>query len=76
VTLSARPDWVKLAEAYGAAGFSTADPEQVTSIIEQALAINDRPVIMDFRVSREENVFPMIPAGQAVENMILEPPGK
>jgi acetolactate synthase I/II/III large subunit len=74
VTLSARPDWVKLAEAYGAVGFSTADPDEVPGIIEQALAVTDRPTIMDFRVSREENVFPMIPAGQAVENMILARP--
>jgi acetolactate synthase-1/2/3 large subunit len=74
VTLSERPDWVKLAEAYGAAGFSTEDPAQVPEIIEQALAINDRPVIMDFRVSKEQNVFPFIPAGQAVENTMLEPP--
>ncbi len=74
VELSARPDWVKLAEAYGAVGFSTDDPEQVVPIMERALEVTDRPVIMDFRVSREENVFPFIPAGQGVENMMLEPP--
>ncbi len=71
VELCNLPDFVKLAEAYDSAGFETADPEEVPKIIEKALEINDRPVIMNFHVAREENVFPMIPAGQSIQEMML-----
>lgn len=71
VELCNLPDFVKLAEAYDSVGFETADPEEVPRIIEKALEINDRPVIMNFHVAREENVFPMIPAGQSIQEMML-----
>jgi len=71
VELCNLPDFVKLAEAYDSVGFETADPEEVPQIIEKALEINDRPVIMNFHVAREENVFPMIPAGQSIQEMML-----
>ena len=71
VTLCNLPDFVKLAEAYDCVGFETADPERVVPILEQAMEINDRPVVMNFHTAREENVFPMIPAGQSIDEMIL-----
>ncbi len=72
VDLSVQPDFVKLAEACGAVGFRAEKPSEVREIIEEALKIQDRPVIMDFHVDREENVLPMVPAGKSYRDMILE----
>lgn len=63
------PDFVKLAEAYGAVGMLITKKEDVRPAIDKALAINNT-VIMDFRIEREENVFPMVPAGEAINKMI------
>ncbi len=57
------PDFVKLAEAYGAVGLRATKPEEVEPVIREALK-TPRPVIMDFRVEPEECVMPMVPAGQ------------
>ena len=57
------PDFVKLAEAYGCVGLRCERPEDVDSVIEQAMAINDRPVLIDFVVHRDAMVWPMVPAG-------------
>ncbi|MBN1496438.1 MAG: biosynthetic-type acetolactate synthase large subunit [Spirochaetes bacterium] len=65
------PDFVKLAEAYGAAGFRIEKNEEVAPALRQALDITDRPIILDFRVSREENVYPMVPAGQSFKEIIM-----
>lgn len=65
------PDFVKLAEAYGAAGIRVEKNEDVATALQQALAITDRPTIIDFRVSREENVYPMVPAGQSFKEIIM-----
>ncbi|TLN26678.1 biosynthetic-type acetolactate synthase large subunit [bacterium] len=64
------PDFVKLAEAYGALGLRATKPEEVRPVIEKALAHNG-PVVMDFQVCREEGVYPMVPAGAALSNMLL-----
>ncbi len=65
------PDFVKIAEAYGGAGFLVEKPEDVGPTIEKALAIKDRFVVVDFRVTKEENVFPMVPAGAGLHEMVL-----
>jgi len=70
VDMSFQPDFVKLAEAYGAAGFRTDKPEEVVPILKEAFA-TPKPVLMDFRISREENVYPMVPAGARLTEMIL-----
>jgi acetolactate synthase I/II/III large subunit len=57
------PDFVKLAEAYGCVGLRCEKDEDLDATIEQALAINDRPVVVDFVVSRDSMVWPMVPAG-------------
>ena len=57
------PDFVKLAEAYGALAIRVCTPEEVDPAIELALATNDRPVVIDFIVSRDAMVWPMVPQG-------------
>ena len=57
------PDYVKLAEAYGAVGLRVDSPEEVDAAIEKAYAVEDRSVVIDFRVDPREGVFPMVPAG-------------
>jgi len=63
-------DFVKLAEAYGATGLSTDKVDEVESVIQKALD-TPGPVIMEFKVSREENVLPMVPAGKGIHEMVL-----
>ncbi|NQT75397.1 MAG: biosynthetic-type acetolactate synthase large subunit, partial [Candidatus Omnitrophica bacterium] len=63
------PDFVKLAEAYGAKGIRITKKADVKKAIKKALDMAG-PVIMDFRVEPEENVFPMVPAGQPINKMI------
>jgi acetolactate synthase-1/2/3 large subunit len=74
VDISAQPDFVKLAEAYGAVGLRVEKMSDVDATIQKALDVNDRPTIIDFRIFREENVFPMIPAGQSIEEMMVNRP--
>ncbi|MBI5970669.1 MAG: biosynthetic-type acetolactate synthase large subunit [Deltaproteobacteria bacterium] len=69
--VSVAPDFVKLAEAYGAIGLRASKPGEVDGVIKKALAVNDRPVVMDFRVDPFENVYPMVPAGQPLNKMLL-----
>ena len=57
------PDFVKLADAYGCAGLRCENEEDLDSVIQEALAINDRPVIIDFIVSKDAMVWPMVPSG-------------
>lgn len=57
------PDFVKLAEAYGAAGLRCERDEDIDRMIGEAMAINDRPVVVDFQVSADAMVWPMVPAG-------------
>ncbi|MFZ5571252.1 MAG: biosynthetic-type acetolactate synthase large subunit [Thermodesulfobacteriota bacterium] len=64
------PDFVRLAEAYGAVGLRATKPEEVEQVIKTALSIQ-KPVIMDFVVAREEGVYPMVPAGAPITEMLL-----
>jgi len=68
--MSCAPDFVKLAEAYGAVGLRATKPEEVEGIIKEALSVQ-RPVIMDFQVEKEECVYPMVPAGEPITEMLL-----
>ena len=68
--LSAAPDFVKLAEAYGAVGLRAMKPNEVEPVIREAFA-TPRPVIMDFVVNPEECVYPMVPAGAPMTEMLL-----
>jgi len=69
------PDFVKLADAFGMLGIRVTEKSQVRSAIEQAMEY-DGPALIDFVVEEEENVFPMIPSGQTVHEMIEEPVAK
>jgi len=64
------PDFVKLAEAFGVVGLRATKPEDVEPVLKEGLAI-DKPVLMDFRVSREECVYPMVHPGDSISNMSL-----
>ncbi|OGX34441.1 MAG: acetolactate synthase, large subunit, biosynthetic type [Omnitrophica WOR_2 bacterium RIFCSPLOWO2_02_FULL_50_19] len=63
------PDFVKIAEAYGAAGIRIEKKEEVRPAIEKAMHTKN-VVVMDFRVEGEENVYPMVPAGKRLDDMI------
>ena len=74
VNLEQAPDFVKLAEAYGCAGLRCDNLADVDKTIQEAMAINDRPVLIDFRVAKETNVYPMIPSGQTIHEMVISRP--
>ena len=67
------PDYVKLAEAYGALGLRCDRAEDVDATLEKALATDDQSVVVDFRVDSHEGVFPMVPAGRPNDEIILGP---
>ena len=67
--LSGNPDFVKLAEAYGALGIRVTEKDEVEDALRKAISV-DGPVILDFIVEREENVFPMVPAGARLDEVI------
>ena len=73
VALEGNPDFVKLAEAYGARGIHITKPEGVRPALEEAMEITDTPVILNFEVEQEDNVFPMVPAGAPVSDMLVGP---
>ena len=69
------PDYVKLAEAYGCVGLRAEHPEEVDAVIDKALSIEDRSVVIDFRVDDREMCFPMVPAGASNDDIIVGPEG-
>ena len=69
-SMAVSPDFVKLAEAYGAHGIRVERPGEVEDAIRTALSIKG-PVFVDFRVEPEEDVYPMVPAGAPINNMLL-----
>ncbi|MHB8867743.1 MAG: biosynthetic-type acetolactate synthase large subunit [Thermoleophilia bacterium] len=69
--VACQPDFVKLAEAYGAQGFRATRASEVEEVLRVALA-SDEPAIIDFRIKREANVWPMVPAGGALDQMMGE----
>jgi acetolactate synthase-1/2/3 large subunit len=68
--MTCAPDFVKLAEAYGAVGLRASKPEEVEAVLKEGLSV-PQPVIMDFKVDREESVYPMVPAGAPITEMLL-----
>jgi acetolactate synthase-1/2/3 large subunit len=65
------PDWVKLAEAYGVAGFRATTPEEVDGAIAAARAV-DGPALVHFVIAEQQNVFPMMPAGKGLSDLLEE----
>jgi acetolactate synthase-1/2/3 large subunit len=64
------PDFVKLAESHGAVGLRARTPDEMHEVLEKAMAIDDRPVVMDFLVEEEANCYPMVPAGASLDEMV------
>ncbi len=73
--MTGQPDFVRLAEAYGAVGLRAEKPAEVEPVLKEAFRIS-RPVLIDFVVDRHENVFPMVPAGKGNHEMIFGPEKK
>ncbi|HNQ14016.1 MAG TPA: biosynthetic-type acetolactate synthase large subunit [Pyrinomonadaceae bacterium] len=70
VDMQFQPDFVKLAESFGAVGLRADHPAKLTEVLKKGFAI-DGPVVMDIVVSQEENVYPMVPPGAGLKEMIL-----
>ncbi|MEX1287619.1 MAG: acetolactate synthase large subunit [Acidimicrobiia bacterium] len=66
-------DYVKLAEAMGCVGLRATTPDEVAPAIEKSLAIDDKPVVVEFVVDESEHVFPMVPAGGSNDHILLGP---
>ncbi len=65
------PDFVKVAEAFGCKALKAENPESARQAITEALAYNDGPILIDFRVVKKDMVFPMVPAGGSISDMLL-----
>jgi acetolactate synthase-1/2/3 large subunit len=74
VDLEGNPDFVKLAGAYGIKGWHIRRPADVDRVIKAAMAWNEGPCVIEAEVIKEDNVFPMIPAGAALKDMLIERP--
>ena len=68
--MAAAPDFVKLAEAYGAVGLRAEHPNEVVSVLKKGLSM-PKTVVMEFLVEKEEKVYPMVPAGAPITDMLL-----
>jgi acetolactate synthase-1/2/3 large subunit len=64
------PDFVKLAESFGALGIRVSKAKEIKPALEKAIA-SPKPVVLDFIIEEEANVFPMVPAGGKLDDMIL-----
>jgi acetolactate synthase-1/2/3 large subunit len=69
---ASNPDFVKVGEAFGIESFSTSEPSEVDSLLDKAFSVNDRPVLIEFRVVKEDMVFPMIPSGASISDMMVK----
>jgi acetolactate synthase I/II/III large subunit len=67
------PDYVKWAESMGCAAFRVEHQSEVGPVIDKANAIDDRPVVIDFRTDSNEKVFPMVPSGGSNSDVIVHP---
>ncbi|ACF11054.1 acetolactate synthase, large subunit, biosynthetic type [Chlorobaculum parvum NCIB 8327] len=65
------PDFVKVAEAFGCKALRADNPESAKKAIDEALAYNDGPILVEFKVIRKDMVFPMVPAGASISDMLL-----
>jgi acetolactate synthase-1/2/3 large subunit len=66
------PDFARVAEAYGAKGISVCKKKDVMPAIKEALKYKSGPVVMDFIIEEEENVYPMVPAGAAIDEVLID----
>jgi acetolactate synthase-1/2/3 large subunit len=71
VDLQASPDFVKLTEAYGGVGIRATNKAEFDAAVQRALEVTDRPIVIDCVIPTEENVYPMIPSGQSIDEMMI-----
>ncbi len=64
------PDFVKLADSYGALGFRATNMDELENVLNQMMHVTDRPSLVDVMIDPEENVYPMVPAGAAIYEMV------
>ena len=76
VDMEGNPDFVKVGEAFGVKGYHLRRAGDVTKVLKKALAYDDGPCIVEAEVVKADNVFPMIPAGAAVSDMLIDEPPK
>jgi acetolactate synthase I/II/III large subunit len=69
---ASNPDFVKVGQAFGIESYSTSDPKEVDALLDKAFSINDRPVLIDFKVVKADMVFPMIPSGASISDMMVK----
>lgn len=74
VDLEGNPDFIKLSSAYGIKGFRVKRSSDVRRTLRAAMEWNDGPCLIEAVVEQHDNVFPMVPAGATLEEMIIEPP--
>jgi acetolactate synthase-1/2/3 large subunit len=70
----ANPDFARVAEAFGAIGLRASQPDELEAVYRRALAVTDRPVVVDVHCDPSENCFPMIPSGMTIHDMVIEDP--
>lgn len=75
VWLEGNPDFVRLAQSYGIKAFRIKRSADVRRTLKAALAYNDGPCLIDAEIAKDDNVFPMVPAGKPLEDMILDAAG-
>ncbi len=66
------PDFVKVGEAFGIESYSAESPAEVDDLLNKILIVNDRPVLAEFRVEKEDLVFPMVPSGKSISEMLIK----
>ncbi|ACF14089.1 acetolactate synthase, large subunit, biosynthetic type [Chloroherpeton thalassium ATCC 35110] len=66
------PDYVKVVASFGIPAFSTDNPNEVSELLDKALAYNEGPIFVEFKVAREDMVFPMVPAGASISDMMIK----
>jgi len=69
---ASNPDFVKVGEAFGIPSYSTSDPNEVDALLDKAMEIKDGPVLIEFKVVKEDMVFPMVPSGASISDMIVK----
>lgn len=69
---ASNPDFKKVGEAFGIPSFSTDKPEEVDELLDKVLSINDGPALVEFKVEKEDMVFPMVPSGGSIEQIITQ----
>lgn len=73
VELTGNPDFVKIAEAFGAVGLRVTEEDDVEKVLMKAMEIEDKPVVVDAWVDPDEHVYPMIPSGRSLKDIIVHP---